>query len=528
MISCIKMNLIYVSLFHNPSYVNLLKLLVTSINTNAHLNKNTTEILILTSPSIQPLIQKELEQFDLPIFYYILDFHTLFDAGCARLHIFEYEHISKYDKILYLDTDVMLNSNVNVLFDLDLLSDKLYALEEGTIGEIHWGSQFFDLIKIPYNKNMSAFTSGILLFKNSHSIQDLFNVINLHIKNYIYIQHNPIPVCLDQPFIVYNAILHNKYDNLLLKTYVENNPSYVSSEKIVYHFPGCPGAYNSKISKMADFWKKMNNKLKICQHGTDGFGHQLEGILRLISLSLNNKAEYVYSFKKEFVFEHSNLDKNKLNLYIHKAYDILASHTKVVTNQKYNVAYNETRPFQEIIKNDNYSNILYCYDGVGNGQHLPSNFEDTNDLMRSLPHLRQAFVLENPFLPQPSYNNDHINVVFHIRLGDAVGSRILDNDNIFSFIKQFQLDTKSRVIIHSDSNVDFLKSDNTTIYDKNTDVLQILSDFIYADILVINYSSLSIAAHLLAHDNQEVFCPSVAGPTFYERILRKCKKVSSR
>ena len=65
MISCIKMNLIYASVFHNPSYVHLLKLLITSINANAHLNRNTTEILILTSPSIQTLIQKELEQFDL-------------------------------------------------------------------------------------------------------------------------------------------------------------------------------------------------------------------------------------------------------------------------------------------------------------------------------------------------------------------------------------------------------------------------------------------------------------------------------
>lgn len=519
------MNLIYVSIFHNTSYVNLLKLLVTSINQNAYLDRNTTEILILTSPSIQTLIQKELEEFDLPIFYYILDVRTLFGAGCARLHIFKYESISKYDKILYLDTDILLNSNVNTLFDLDLSSDKLYALEEGTIGEAHWGSQFFDLAKTPYNKNMSAFTSGILLFRNSDSMQNLFNIINLHITDYIYIQHNNIPTCLDQPFIVYNAISNNKYDNQLLKMYVENNPSSVSSEKIVYHFPGCPGAYDSKISKMAAFWKIMNNKVKISQHGTDGFGHQLEGILRLISLSLNNKAEYVYNFKKEFVFEHSNLDKNKLNLYIHKAYDILSSHTKVVTSKLDYVNYNEKRPFQEIMNNDNYSNALYCYDGVGNGQRLPSNFEDINDLMKSLPKLRQAFVLENPFLPKPTYDDSRINVVCHIRLGDAVGTRILDNDNIFSFIKSFQLDKRYHVIIHSNDNLENFKSENTTIYDKNTDVLQILSDFIYADIFVINYSSLSIAAHLLAHDNQEVFCPSVAGPTFYKRILGKCKKV---
>ena len=522
------MNLIYVSVFHNASYANLLKLLITSISVNAHFDKKTTDILILTSPTFQPLIQKELNNFDLPIYYYLLDFYTLFDAGCARLHIFEYDSICKYDKILYLDTDILINSDVNILFDLDLSFDKIYALEEGTIGDEHgyWGKQFFDLTK-EYNRAQSAFTSGILLFINGQSMKTLFHCIKSHIKEYIFIQKNSIPICLDQPFIVYNAISQNKYDNQLLKLYVENNPSNVNSEKIVYHFPGGPGAYNSKFLKMTAFWEKMNNKIKICQYGNDGFGHQLEGMIRLISLALNNKAEYVYDLRKQFVFEHTKFDIRQLNLYLLKALEILSYHSKQNTNKKeYKIAYNETRTFQEIMKQDEYSNTVYCYDGVGCGRYLPSNFENINDLMKSLPKLRQAFVLENPFLPKPSYDNNYINVVCHIRLGDAVGTRILDNEKIFIFIKQLQSDTKNHVTVHSDGDVDFLKTENTTLFDRNTNVLQILSDFIYADVLVINYSALSVSAHLLADDKQKVFCPSVAGPTFYKRILSKCECVA--
>ena len=37
-----------------------------------------------------------------------------------------------------------------------------------------------------------------------------------------------------------------------------------------------------------------------------------------------------------------------------------------------------------------------------------------------------------------------------------------------------------------------------------------------------NYSSLSIAAHLLANNKQTVICPTNAGPTFKSRILNKC------
>lgn len=255
--------------------------------------------------------------------------------------------------------------------------------------------------------------------------------------------------------------------------------------------------------------------IKICQHGADGFGHQLEGMIRLISLSLNNNTiDYVYNLKKKFIFEHSNFNITTLNLYLLKALEILQlKHGKKITYDK--IIFNEKRPLQYLD-----SNHIYCYDGVGDGSRLPSTFEHIDQLKKSLPELRRAFI--NYYLPKPSYSKDLINVVCHIRMGDAIGTRILDNNSIFEFIKQY--DSRYNIIIHTNGEIESI-SDNITIYDKNTDVLQILSDFIYADIFVMNYSSLSIAAHLLADDRQEVYCPKVAGPTFFERILPKCKKI---
>jgi len=273
----------------------------------------------------------------------------------------------------------------------------------------------------------------------------------------------------------------------------------------------------------------MNNKVKICQHGTDGFGHQLEGMLRLISLSLNNKAEYIYNLKNNFTFEHSNFDLNNINLYLVNALHTLSNNSP--NNEFKNgckIIYNETRSFKEIIENDiNYLNSIYCYDGVGFGQYLPNNFENIEDMQKSLSILRNAFVLKNPFLPNPTYDKKYKNIVCHIRLGDAVGQRLLNNDEIINLIKDFQKNSENFITIHSDGDIKFLESSNTKICDKNTDVLQILSDFVNADILVINYSSLSIAGHLLADNNQTVICPNIAGPTFYYRILNKCIKISS-
>ena len=273
----------------------------------------------------------------------------------------------------------------------------------------------------------------------------------------------------------------------------------------------------------------IHKKIKICQHGTDGFGHQLEGMLRLLSLSINNKADYQYNYKKKYTFEHSNFEIEKLTKYLSEALKIISNKTNEsdteVKEEKQNIIIREQRTFDDILKNDkNVENTIYCYDGVSSNKQnvLPPNFESSIEIEKSLPTLREAFVKKNIYLPQKSYDNKLINVCCHIRLGDAIGQRILDNENLFKVIKEFQKYNKYRVIIHSDGDVKKLECENTIIYNSKTDVLQVLSDFIYSDILIINYSSLSIAAHLLGDNNQNVICPTNAGPTFKHRILNKC------
>ena len=258
-------NLIYLCVFYNRDYIKLLELFIQSLYINSNINNKNTDILIITSNDFYIEINEIMNKFELNIEYYFLELNSLFQAGCARLNIFDYKNISNYNKILYLDTDILINSNINNLFNLDIDSNKIYALEEGFIYHDFWGGQFFDFNKI--DKNTKAFCSGILYFNNNDTIKNLFEDVKAHIHQYIYINKNDIPRCLDQPFIVYTAINQNKYDNKLLIKYVKNilnvEESIVDDNIIVYHFPGDPGnKYSYKYNDMINFNKKVHaNKI---------------------------------------------------------------------------------------------------------------------------------------------------------------------------------------------------------------------------------------------------------------------------
>ena len=247
------MNLIYLCVFFQKEYIKLLSLLINSINLCYNINKEVkTDILILTSYDFQPLIDSEISKYNLPIKYFIFNVNSLFQAGCARLNIFNYENINTYENILYLDADILINGNLDILFNLNINDNDIYAFGEGNLYHECWGGQLVD--KQKYNDAL-AFNTGILYFKNSIKIKTLFEDIKGHINEYTK-NHN-IPICLDQPFIVYNSFIKNQYNNQLLNKYIENNPTNINNNILIYHFHGGPGHYQSKLYKMNTFFPKL-------------------------------------------------------------------------------------------------------------------------------------------------------------------------------------------------------------------------------------------------------------------------------
>ena len=249
------MNCIFICLFNNPNYINMLFLLLESIQLYGLLKDGNTEILIYTSTQFMKVIKlcpypiiNELTKFE------INDNYKTVEKACkSRLDLFDLLVPTKYNyqKILYLDTDIIVKGDLKTVFDL-CQEDKLYVLEEGSIDSDtdFWGKTLFqnagDLEL--YTNKMDAFSSGILLFNNCEKIKDLFTSIQ---KDMIA---RPFKFyCHDQPYIVYNAFKYGLYDNQVLKPFVVNNDYDVCSSKTIHHFPGDPGMHQNKLKHMVKF-----------------------------------------------------------------------------------------------------------------------------------------------------------------------------------------------------------------------------------------------------------------------------------
>ena len=154
--------------------------------------------------------------------------------------------------------------------------------------------------------------SGFMFIKSNKNTLSLFNPDN--VKKYIntvgwddQIYINDIKHLLKYKKLPSYLFPNGKY----FYNYNKINPYLIHFNYIVGH---------EKKNKMIYYnkWKLSGNLIKICHHGTDGFGHQLEGTIRLLSLSINNKAEYV-NYNKKYTFEHTNFNIYKLIQYLTKS-----------------------------------------------------------------------------------------------------------------------------------------------------------------------------------------------------------------
>ena len=249
------MNCVFCCVFTQSKYVDMFYLLLESLFLYGNLEN--TQILVYTSTPFMHRI-KESRWYDERIVFAVNDtYHTIDQACKARLDLFQLP-IAQYEKILYLDTDVLVKDSLDKVFEV-CTQDLLYVLEEGRLDDPiladDWGGKTLFGAEIVHYADKRAFTSGILLFKNGEAIQTLFT----NIRECMLRRPHAFR-CYDQPYIVYEAFRSRLYDNQQLKAYVVNNDENTNSTRAIHHFPGGPGVYAHKMATMSRFLTRLNGR----------------------------------------------------------------------------------------------------------------------------------------------------------------------------------------------------------------------------------------------------------------------------
>lgn len=132
-----KRNLVYFTVGYSKEYLHLIKCCIFSIISNSKDLSNVDFLLITDSKQAFDEVAKAFP--DLNLDYLIVpNAKDGIEASMNKLKVFEYEHVFKYKKILFLDGDIVFNNDVNQIFDLDIEDHKIYSLmHEGCGYEIH-------------------------------------------------------------------------------------------------------------------------------------------------------------------------------------------------------------------------------------------------------------------------------------------------------------------------------------------------------------------------------------------------------
>jgi predicted O-methyltransferase YrrM len=252
-------NLIFICVFNNQEYIKLLYLLLESIFIFGNLNEN-TDILIYTSTPFMNII-KQSHLFNNHIIFHTNDNYNSVDLACkSRLDLFDIPVVENYNKILYLDSDILIQNDINPIFDI-IDDNKIYALQDGFIDNPDnlWGNFLFGNEVQDY-EDKTAFCTGVMLFNNCSDIKELFTVIKQD-----FIARVELNTFHDQPYIVYNAFKYNLFNNKKMgnNTIILNVDNFDKVElfydKTILHFAGAPGRHTHKLINMTRFSNKIKN-----------------------------------------------------------------------------------------------------------------------------------------------------------------------------------------------------------------------------------------------------------------------------
>lgn len=229
------------------------------------------DICVMYDYNKEELIKPILKKYNI-IFFPIkpLTNKNFGHAYNLKYHIFE-SYFKNWDKILYLDCDIMIFENLNILFDLLINDVKLIVdFEKNRISDFFtmWcprnsdNEKDYQLLEKEIDITRFGFNGGILLYDSSIIEDNTINKLYELDKKYEMINKH-VEKGSDQPII---NILYSKIANQVPNNYFSFWTLY-NNNNIISHFcrwdpPWNNVAVNNKIGMTyLDYYNKMLNRV---------------------------------------------------------------------------------------------------------------------------------------------------------------------------------------------------------------------------------------------------------------------------
>lgn len=257
-------NLVYFTLGYNIQFLDLLRL---SIKSMKLFEKDMDIFIICDELFVETCISSFIEDKNIKVLP-IKNSKSKQEASIHKLNIFDYD-ISNYEKVLFVDCDILFHTEITKSIFEKITSNKLYVYTEFT--DLSWHTQLYFSLQtylpsqLEYFKQnqIYVFNAGLFGFVNTPEMKNHFNNIRSIISNH------KGPFFYEQSFMNYYFNLNNQTDRLILTTknyeMFHSTPENINSNKIfeskLIHFCGADTGANTKLCRMEKYFN--NNLLSI-------------------------------------------------------------------------------------------------------------------------------------------------------------------------------------------------------------------------------------------------------------------------
>jgi len=228
------MNLIYISIGHNPKYIEMLRLHLESLE---RFYDGKFEFLVITDCDISI-------KTTIPLNYHFTKCESVYQSATNKLKIYQYSDLHKYDGVISCDADSIWNKSP--MFETIKPGFVSVSNEQQLMNHPSemWGNYYLteaeseDITK----RNILGVNGGVFGFKSN--MANHFKNIEEFTFSYEPNFHSVWEQSFLNVYLYRNNILDNSFESFVHNCYDEN----FDTDKSLIHFLG--GENNEKISRM--------------------------------------------------------------------------------------------------------------------------------------------------------------------------------------------------------------------------------------------------------------------------------------